>query len=172
EDKPDKVQELAGQLDTWRREVGARMPKPNPDYVANPQADDGTVTLPARTAEVHGVQLRYEPLPHKNTPGFWTRAEDWVSWDFTVRKPGVFTVEILQGCGKGSGGSEVEFTVGGQTLRTTVEDTGGFQNFKAREIGTFSLDKEGIYTLTVHAKSKPGLAVMDLRSVTLKPAGK
>ena len=40
------------------------------------------------------IQLRYEPLPHKNTLGFWTRAEDWASWEFEVHKPGVFTVTV------------------------------------------------------------------------------
>jgi len=29
-----------------------------------------------------------------------------VSWDFAVTQPGTFAVEVLQGCGKGSGGSE------------------------------------------------------------------
>jgi arylsulfatase A len=172
EEQPEKVKELAGKLDAWRREVGARMMKPNPDYVANPQGADGVITLTAHAADVHGVQVRYEALPHKNTLGFWTRAEDWVSWDFTVSKPGTFAVEILQGCGKGQGGSEVELSVGGQKLRTTVEDTGHFQNFKARAIGAVTLDKPGRYTLEVRPKSKPGAAVMDLRSVTLKPAAK
>lgn len=143
--------------------------KPNPDYKPNPQDKDGTIALPARTAEVHGVQLRYEPLPHKNTLGFWTRAEDWASWEFTVTEPGKFTVEMLQGCGKGQGGSEVEVSVGKQTLTCTVEDTGGFQNFKARDIGTLTLDKAGRYTLTVKVNKKTANAVMDLRSVTLKP---
>src|SRR5262249_50316151 len=106
----------------------------------------------------------------KNTLGFWSRIEDWVSWDFTVTKPGTFTVEILQGCGKDQGGSEVEFAVGEQKLRTVVEDTGHFQNFKAREFGTMKLDKPGRYTTTVRASPEPGLAVMDLRSVRLKPA--
>src|SRR5262249_38771649 len=146
-----------------------QMMRPNPDYVPNPQAADGTVTLPARTADVQGVQLRYEPQPHKNTLGFWTRKEDTASWEFTLTKPGTFTVEALQGCGTGSGGSEVAFAVAGQTLTMTVEDTGHFQNFKARALGTVTLAKAGRYTLTVTPKSKPGAAVMDLRSVTLRP---
>ncbi len=169
EEQPEKAKELASKLDAWRHEVGARTMKPNPDYVANPQAADGIITLPARNAEVHGVQVRYEALPHKNTLGFWTRAEDWVSWDFTVSKPGKFTIEILQGCGKGQGGSEVEFRIGEHKLRTTVEDTGHFQNFKARAVGTVTLEKPGRYTLEVRPQSKPGAAVMDLRSVTLRP---
>lgn len=170
EENPHKVKELAAALDAWRRAVSARSMKPNPDYQPNPQDASGVITLPAHTADVHGVQLRYEALPHKNTLGFWTRAGDWASWEFTVKKPGKFTVEILQGCGQGSGGSDIEIAVAGQALRTMVEDTGHFQNFKLRQIGAISLDKPGRYTLSVKAKTKPGVAVMDLRRINLTPA--
>ena len=136
------------------------------------QAADGTVLLHAKDVSVHGKTVRYEPAPHKNTVGYWSDAKDWVSWDFEITKPGKFSVEILQGCGTGSGGSEVEFSVGEQVLKITVKDTGGFQNFLARDIGTFTLDKAGRYTLAVKPKTKPGVAVMDLRQVTLKPAVK
>ena len=88
-----------------------------------------------------GVQLRFEPLPHKNTLGFWTNKDDIASFHFTVEKPGTFTVEVLQGCGKGSGGAEVELLFGepggvATVVTFTVKDTGGFQNFEAREVGT------------------------------------
>ncbi len=172
DDKPEVAKELREKLDAWRKDVGARPMKPNPDYVPNPQGKDGTVTLPARTAEVSGLQLHYEPLPHKNTLGFWTRVEDSASWEFTIAMPGTFTVEVLQGCGKGQGDSEVDVTAAGQTLTFTVEDTGHFQNFKAREIGKVTLDKAGRYTLTVKPKKKAHGAVMDLRAVTLKPLEK
>jgi arylsulfatase A-like enzyme len=168
-DKPEVAKELAANLDAWRQDVGAKMMTPNPDFIPNPQAKDGTITLPARTADVHGIQLRYEPLPHKDTLGFWTRADDWVSWEFTVTKPGTFTVEILQGCGKGQGGSEVELAVGTQTLKFTVEDTGHFQNFKARALGTLTIDKAGRSTLTLKAGKKAAAAVMDVRSVKMQP---
>ena len=79
---------------------------------------------------------------------------------------------MLQGCGKGSGGSEVDFTVGDQTLTATVAETGGFQQFVPREIGKVRLDKAGDYTLTVKPRIKPGPAVMDLRQVRLIPAKK
>ena len=171
-DKPMTAKELSAKLAAWRKEVGAKMMKPNPDYVPNPQSKDGTITLPARTAEVHGIQLRYEPLPHKNTLGFWTRTDDWASWEFTVTKPGTFAVTVLQGCGKGQGGSEVAVSLDGRTLTFTVEDTGHFQNFKARTIGQIELSKAGRYTLTVKAKKKAAAAVMDLRSVSLKPIAK
>jgi arylsulfatase A len=167
--QPDIAAELAQKLAAWRFEAGTKMMSPNPKFVPNPQAKDGVISLLARTAEVHGVQLRYEPLPHKNTLGYWTQADDWASWEFTITKPGKFAVEILQGCGNGQGGSEVELSVGDQKLQFTVEDTGHFQNFKARDIGTIAIDKPDRYTLAVRAKKKAAAAIMDLRAVTLKP---
>jgi hypothetical protein len=76
---------------------------------------------------------------------------------------------VLQGCGKGQGGSEVELSSGGSSLRFTVEDTGGFQNFKARSVGTLKIDKPGRHTLEVRPVKKAAAAVMDLRSVSLSP---
>ena len=52
----------------------------------------------------------------------------------------------------------------------TVEDTGGFQEFRARVIGTVRIDAAGRHTLTVRPKSKAANAVMDLRTVMLRPA--
>ena len=85
-----------------------------------------------------------------------------------VSHGGKFQLIALQGCGKGSGGSEVEFAVADQKLKMVVEDTGGFQNFIPRTIGTIDLPP-GEHTLSVKPVSKPGTAVMDLRSITLKP---
>lgn len=132
------------------------------------QAPDGVILLHARDAIMHGTTVRYEPQPNKNTIGYWTRKEDWVSWDFEVSRPGKFDVNILQGCGKGSGGSEVQFSVGKQSLKMTVQDTGHFQNFVSRNIGVIELPA-GKHSLEVKPLTKPGLAVMDLRSVTLEP---
>ena len=168
-DRPEVVRELAAKLAAWRTAVGAKMMAPNPEYAPNPQAKDGTITMHARTATVHGVQLRFEPLPHKNTLGFWTKADDWAEFEFTAEKAGTFAVEVLQGCGKGSGGAEVELAVGDRKLTFTVKDTGGFQNFEVRDVGTLTVDKPGRHTLTVKARTKPGAAVMDLRQVTLRP---
>jgi hypothetical protein len=115
--------------------------------------------------------LRYEAQPHKNTLGYWTRADDWASWEFQITKPGTLRVEILQGCGAGQGGSAVEITVGDLSLEFAVEDTGGFQAFKALDIGSVRIDRPGRYTLAVKPTRKAKAAVMDLRAVTLKPAG-
>jgi hypothetical protein len=52
-----------------------------------------------------------------------------------------------------------------------VQETGGFQNFVERTLGTVTLDKTGAHKLEVRPRTKPGIAVMDLRSVTLKRVG-
>jgi arylsulfatase A len=170
--QPSRVEELAAKLAAWRTSVDAQMPTPNPDYSPNAQAEDGAITLPARTAEVHGVMLRFEPLPHKNTLGFWTRAEDWASWEFDVKRPGDFDVTALVGCGKGSGGSTVEFRADDQVLTLKVPETGGFQKFEPQDMGKLTLTHAGRHRIEVRATSKPGPAVMDLREVKLTPLGK
>ena len=70
------------------------------------QAAAGSILLHAKDATVHGQNIRYEPNPKKNTIGYWTRAEDWVSWEFEVIEAGKFAIEVTQGCGNGGGGSE------------------------------------------------------------------
>jgi arylsulfatase A len=167
--EPAKVKELAEKLDAWRKSVDAQMMTANPDYHPNPQDKERVITIQARTGHVHGVMLRYEPLPHKDTLGYWVRPDDWASFEFEVKIPGKFDVEMLVGCGNGSGGSEVEVATGEQKLTFTVQETGGFQNFVPRMIGEANLEKAGRYMLTVKALKKPGVAVMDLRQVRLLP---
>jgi len=114
--QPQRANELAKKLADWRRRIHAEMMTTNAAYepVPIPPSADGTVVLPAHEATLHGSTLRYEPPAHKNTLGYWTKKEDWVSWEFTVAKPGKFSVEVLQGCGKGSGGADVEVSVGAE----------------------------------------------------------
>ena len=167
-DRPQVVKRLAANLEAWRKETGARLPKPNPNYEPNPPAADGSITLHARTARVTGTQLRYEPLPHKETLGYWVDAGDTASWQLTVKEAGSYRVEVLQGCGTGQGGSVVEVTVAGQTLKFTVQDTGGFQKFVPRDVGTIKIDEPGRYALTLTPRSKAKAAVMDVRQVVLR----
>jgi arylsulfatase A len=172
EQHPDRVAVLANKLEEWRKSVNAQMPMSNPDYMPNPQDKSGSVILPASTAEVHGVMLRYEPLPHKNTLGFWVRQDDWAHWEFHVQEAGEFRIEVQVGCGNGSGGSDVEFRIGEQSWLLTVPETGGFQQFVTRDLGSLAISRPGRYRLEVRARSKPGPAVMDLREVKLWPIKK
>jgi hypothetical protein len=139
------------------------------DYVKPAQLSGGRIVLHASTAQVHGKKLQYEPQQNKNTLGYWVEPSDHASWSFELTRPGRFEIHVWQGCGKGSGGSEVEVSAGDQRARFTVEDTGHFQSFKERQVGTLNFEKAGPQKLEVRALSKPGAAVMDLRQVVLVP---
>jgi arylsulfatase A len=167
--EPAKLRDLAANLTEWRSSVNAQMPTPNPNYETHLQAANGLIRLPASKAEVHGVMLRFEPAPHKNTLGYWVRPDDWASWEFDVHRPGSFALEALIGCGNGSGGSVVEFIVDDQPLRFTVPVTGGFQAFVPQSIGRISITTRGRHHLAIRVISKPGPAVMDVREVRLEP---
>jgi hypothetical protein len=130
-------------------------------------AEDGSITLAAHNAVTHGKLLRYEPQPHKNTVGYWADESDWCEWKFKAAKSGSFKVLLLQGCGKGQGGSAVRIAAAGQTLDYTVEDTGHFQNFVERPAGTISVEKPGDYPLEIRVVKKAKGAVMDVRQVKL-----
>ena len=61
----------------------------------------GDIRLHAKDARVHGEKLRYEPQPQKNTLGFWTKPEDWADWEFEVKTPGTYEVEVTAGLRQG-----------------------------------------------------------------------
>jgi arylsulfatase A-like enzyme len=126
----------------------------------------GFILLSAKDSTVHGTNLRYEPQPHKNTLGFWTKPEDWASWEIDLPAVGAYSVEVLQGAGANSGGAEVEISAGDSRLTFTVQETGHFQNFVPRTVGTLKLPA-GKSTLAVKPQNKKGAAVMDLRQITL-----
>jgi arylsulfatase A-like enzyme len=175
---PAAWKELYADVDVSRLAPAARAVEMNPaqepwrkrmNAAAKGPSGRGAVLLHARDAKVTGTKLRTEPEPHKDTLGFWTDAADFAEWSFELPADGAFEVEVLQGCGRGSGGAEVEIAVGGRSLTFKVEETGHFQRFVPRSVGTLALEK-GPQTLVVRALSKPGPAVMDLRRVTLRPA--
>ena len=168
-DEPKRVEAMAARLKAWQSEAKVQMMRPNPNYLPNPAAKNGIITLHGKTAEVTGAMLRFEPLPHKQTLGFWVVKEDAAWWEFTVDKPGEFQVEILQGCGNGSGGSVLEISIGGESLKHKVVETGGFQEFRPFVVGNIKLETQGRKRLDLKALSKPGPAVGDVRQIRLIP---
>lgn len=133
-----------------------------------PASADGNITLAAHDSVILGAKLlRYEPQPHKNTVGYWADEKDFCQWHFYTDEAGTFDVHLWQGCGKGQGGSKVEISVGEQTIEFIVEDTGHFQNFKDRQVGTLTFEGPGLHTLRIRPLAKAKNAVMDVRQVRL-----
>jgi alpha-L-fucosidase len=144
------------------------------------QAADGSIVLRAADATVHGNTAKYEA--NKDCVGFWTNAGDWVSWDVTVDKPGVFVVEVTYAADKGCGGAKYVVSMGrsgltGQTRKTgslaqfstETSETGSWTQYRTDKLGPLKIQEAGKVTISVKAISKPGLGVMNLRAVELKP---
>jgi hypothetical protein len=129
------------------------------------------VFLRACEAEVHGKNLRYEPQPHKNTVGYWSVAEDYAEWHCEIPASGRYEVDILQGCGAGQGGSQVEVSLQNQKLPFNVTETGHFQNFIWKPLGQVSLQKTAASSLTLRCIRKQAGAVMDVRAIRITPLG-
>ena len=146
----------------------------NKTITARPDKTSGVILLPAKYAATHGEKLRFEPQPHKNTVGYWANEKDFAEWAFLCSQAGEYEVDILQGCGKGHGGSQVRLQTADQSLDFVVEETGHFQNFIWRTLGSIKLaanDPKEPTTLTLTPQSKPGGAVMDVRAIRLCPKG-
>ncbi len=139
------------------------------------QQADGMIILPGHHAVTSGDSVRYEPLPQKNTVGYWTSLKDKVVWEFSVDQPGRFAVAALAGCGAGQGGSEIKvrFAMADDAskeippLEFTSTETGHFQNFRWQQLGFVDLDAKGKYSISIQASAIAKNAVFDVRTVNL-----
>ncbi len=131
-------------------------------------AADGSVTLLAKDATTWSETMRYESKPEKNCLGYWTDADDFAEWEFDA-KPGKYQVVVTQGCGAGNAGSEVAVKIAGQEKKFTVQDSGGFQNWKDVPVGEIEITKSGPQRLVVDPINKTKAAVLDVQKVVLKP---
>ncbi len=130
---------------------------------------DNVLTLPAHHAAVHGEKLQFEPLPHKNTVGYWVNPQEWAEWRVATEQAATWDVHVLQGCGAGQGGSAVSLHVGEQQLPFQVEETGHFQNFRWRVVGQLTLPA-GTHAIELRCHKLARNAVMDVRQIRLVPA--
>ena len=131
------------------------------------QNSDGSVSLGALDAKVSGSTAQFES--DKGAIGYWTSLSDTVSWTFNIKKPGKFHVVLDLACEPGAEGATFDVETTGGKLGGKVPSTGGWGSFTKLDLGEVSIPGSGISTLTIRPLTMPGLAVMNLRSVVLKP---
>lgn len=133
------------------------------------QAADGSLTLPASTARTtHG--LRLESIDGRRSLGYWTNAAASAEWLVSVEHPGRFDVTLELACQPESAGSTVEVLVDDAPVaRFTVEDTGGWHDFREVRLEATNLPSAGPVRIRMQAVEKAGLGVMNLREVRLTP---
>lgn len=137
------------------------------------KAGDGSFFLPAHLATTTGEKIRYEPQTHKNTVGFWAGKNDTATWTFKLDKPGRFNVAVLQGCGKGQGGSQATMSFvhpdkdDSPTVDFEVVETGHWQNFQWVQLGQVELQNKGEVQVVVKPNAIKKAALMDIRAIHL-----
>jgi alpha-L-fucosidase len=133
------------------------------------QDASGTLRLEADDAVLGSGPAQLERINGAATIGYWTDTASAPTWTAQLDRPGTFIVELRLAADKGSGGSTFELSCGDQTLTGTVPDTGSWDKFVTLNIGSMTLKTPGKATFKLTPKTKPGLAVMNLQSVVLRP---
>jgi alpha-L-fucosidase len=129
------------------------------------QAADGSLTLPAPEAVLHGSTLKYESSKEKDNIGFWTDPDEWAEWLVKVTKPGKFEVSaVIASLGTGS----FQVVTGDQKLRGTSPNTGDYTKFQTVTLGALELKSQGRISIAVKP-IKEGWSPVNLRSIHLKP---
>ncbi|MFK7790287.1 MAG: hypothetical protein AB8C95_12445 [Phycisphaeraceae bacterium] len=140
---------------------------------------DGSFYIPAHLAVTRGEKIRYEPQPSKNTVGFWVDGADFAVWTIHLEKPGRFKVAVLQGCGRGQGGSKASIWFHRwldqgrvvpepeMKLDFDVLETGHFQSFQWVHIGEAVLTQPGDTRIEVSPETIKKAALMDIRAIHL-----
>ncbi len=145
-----------------------------PPLVVQPQRD-GSYQLGAAIATLEGGTISLEGEDGKNNIGYWTNSQDTVSWNVAVPAGATksYAVQLDYSCEPGSEGSTFAVLVDGTPsgLMGTVQKTDSWSDYRTMTLnGTLTLTS-GNHIIRLVPKSKPALAVMNFRSLQLKPAG-
>jgi hypothetical protein len=119
---------------------------------------------------VHGSNARLEKKgQNPQNIGYWTNARDTVTWDATLRQGGSFAVELEYSLAPNSAGSVIAIEFGeGRRIEVPLQAGKDFLDFRTAEVGRIELPAGEAHVI-VRPVKKPGVAVMDLRRIELKP---
>ena len=133
-----------------------------------PAAADGSITLSANAAKLHGDAIQLEYKGDAGNIGFWLKADDYAEWFVALAAPADYAVELTYACEAGNGGDFV-VQVGGEKLAGRSKPTGGWTTFKTARLGTVKA-AAGKQSVTVKPSGAPRGGLMNLLSVRLVPA--
>jgi hypothetical protein len=132
------------------------------------QTTRGDLQLNAAQAQIVGQRASLEGETERNI-GNWTNAAEYLQWQALVQKPGQFDVSINYALNQDSEGSTVSVALDDQSLNTKLTSTGNWTTYRNLKIGSIRVSKAGRVTFTLKPVTKPGVAVMNLRSIVLVP---
>jgi len=132
---------------------------------------NGRLNLPARLAVVSGKSLRLERQPNspESNLGYWTDTGDTAAWRLNLPAAGEYGTVWNIACDPKSAGAVIAIMNGKQEelRRFEVPSTGGWGMFRQVRSGALKLPS-GLTDLRLVPLTKPGLGIVNLRSVSLE----
>ncbi len=154
------------QISVLALEVAGPLTRPTKDPLA--QANDGTVTLNANTAEIlnDGGSTPTLTLSEEKAVS-WSKPEDHLLWRATLKKPGTFTVLISYSLLTKESNTSATLDLGGTVLRCALPVTMG-KRLKSVSVGNVTLTQAGALPVTLMAAGDQ-TARLSVQSVMLIP---
>jgi hypothetical protein len=128
----------------------------------------GELACLASNAEIFGTTLRIEEI--NGALGWWNSDDDRAAWELEVAHPGRYNVLVEFSCNNEAAGNDYAIEAAGQTIQHRVDSTGDWNVYHRIDVGVLDLPP-GRVRLTVRPDSPIRDALMDLKSVTLRPEG-
>jgi hypothetical protein len=139
--------------------------------------------IPARDGTAHGGIKRSNKFPNCSYFTNWTNQEDFITWDVEVGESGSYEVELWYVCSKKDLGSEIELSLNGESVVTTItkhndptlvgmkEDRSPrsesyVKDFRPMKMGIITL-KQGKGELKLQANKITGSQAMEFRLLML-----
>ncbi|MDE0889697.1 MAG: FAD-dependent oxidoreductase [Phycisphaerales bacterium] len=129
---------------------------------------NGDIGLTARSARIHGTQLRYEP--ERDALGYWRTSTDSAAWSVRIPVEMTFDVVAMYACPEAEAGSSftvrcIGFDGGHQELSSVVKATASWDDHEGHVLGTITLPA-GDHLVSM-ASGKAEGPLMKLRGVRL-----
>jgi alpha-L-fucosidase len=131
---------------------------------------NGSITLCAVDAVIHGHTARYESGGGKDNIGFWTNVADSVSWTFHTDRTGSYAVLLTYACDPTTPGGTFKLVCSGQELTGTIAATDSWTDFREFSLGEISISNTGSSELRIQPIAIPHNALMNLKSIELRPS--
>jgi alpha-L-fucosidase len=143
------------------------VPVPETAVIITPDAQ-GRLTFGADDATLHGDQLKLEEQGGKPDIGFWDKAEEWVSWNAKISRPGKYQVTAT--IAAASGEANFVVAIGAENLAAKIPATDGWEHFVTADLGTVELKQTGDLVVKVRAKDAASWRAINLNAIQLTPA--
>ncbi len=134
------------------------------------QAEDSSIKLGAADAKINGPNARLEGGSDKDII-WWTNVDTTLHWTLKVKKPGNYRVQLNYCLIASNNGSPLTIAVGDQTIKAIPKAGTGINDYRIGDAGEVTISKPGDLEVVIKPALKRHEFVVDIRSITLIPAG-